>query len=418
MKFFLSITPQRKTFSTFYMVTVNALAINTRGVFFKFFKLFSLKVRKISRSSTIILRPFISTFYKVAENSNFPIFQFSNFPNFIWLLATKALFKKEHIYFLYYLFYKPSLEAKAKVNTMFSCYNKTSVNFKFTLGLKKFSLFVKQQEKFSMPVSGRSNYSTLNIKVNGDNSSNSPKDKFPFSLSSSIKYLDKYDDFSYKNRKFIKDKYYNKRGIYLWVNNSNNKSYVGKSVNLFNRLNKNYLSSDYINRNKNKMSICAAIYKYGIQNFSVYILEIIDLQEEIGSKLSKEFLSQRENYWHSIINPSYNIAAVLKPFTGINHYRFGKKLSDSVKIKISNSLKGRIQTEIEKANHVLGARKKKVYCFDWETKAFIMEFEGIRIMERVVKINNINIRQKIDTNKPFICCINNINYKLLLKSKK
>ena len=35
-------------------------------------------------------------------------------------------------------------------------------------------------------------------------------------------------------------------GIYLWVNNINNKSYVGKSVDLFNRLNKNYLSNSYI----------------------------------------------------------------------------------------------------------------------------------------------------------------------------
>ena len=90
--------------------------------------------------------------------------------------------------------------------------------------------------------------------------------------------------------------------------------------------------------------------------------------------MSKELLSQRENYWHNLINPSYNIAAILNPFTGVNHYRFGKNLSDSVKFKISNSLKGRKKYEIEKTNHVLGARKKKVYCLDWETKAFLMEF--------------------------------------------
>ena len=80
--------------------------------------------------------------------------------------------------------------------------------------------------------------------------------------------------FSIKNRKVIKEKYYNKTGIYLWV--INNKSYVGKSVNLFNRLNKNYLSNSYIFKNKEKMAICAAIYKYGINKFSFYILEIIE----------------------------------------------------------------------------------------------------------------------------------------------
>jgi hypothetical protein len=49
-----------------------------------------------------------------------------------------------------------------------------------------------------------------------------------------------------------------------------------------------------------------------------------------------------------------------------------------------------------------------------------MVFEGIRIMERIVNINNYYIRQKLDKNKPFFCNINGINYKLFapLKSKQ
>jgi group I intron endonuclease len=149
-------------------------------------------------------------------------------------------------------------------------------------------------------------------------------------------------------------------GIYLWVNNINNKSYVDKSVDLFNRLNKNYLSNSYIFKNKEKMAICSAIYKYGIDKFSFYILEIIEKPEldllygQPGANPDKELLSIRENYWHSIINPSYNIQTILNPFTGINHYRFGKKVTDSIRSKISTSLKGRIQSETEKLNHVLG----------------------------------------------------------------
>lgn len=87
-------------------------------------------------------------------------------------------------------------------------------------------------------------------------------------LLSYSKYLDKYSDFYIKNRQIIKEKYYNKTGIYLGVNNINNKSYVGNSVNLFNKLNKQYLSNSYIYKNKEKMAICAAIYKYGINKFS------------------------------------------------------------------------------------------------------------------------------------------------------
>ena len=190
-------------------------------------------------------------------------------------------------------------------------------------------------------------------------------------------------------------------GIYLWVNNINNKSYVGKSVDLFNRLNKNYLSNSDIFKNKEKLAICSAIYKYGIDKFSFYILEIIE-KPELDLLSDKELLSIRENYWHSIINPSYNIQTILNPFTGINHYRFGKKVTDSIRSQISTSLKGRIQSKTEKLNHVLGAhKKKKVYCYDWDTNTFSMVFEGIRIMERIVNRNNYYIRQKLDKNKPF-----------------
>lgn len=36
-----------------------------------------------------------------------------------------------------------------------------------------------------------------------------------------------------------------------------------------------------------------------------------------------------------------------------------KKVIDSIRSKISKSLKGRIQSETEKINHVLGVHKKK-----------------------------------------------------------
>ena len=44
----------------------------------------------------------------------------------------------------------------------------------------------------------------------------------------------------------------------------------------------------------------------------------------------------------------------------MNHYRFGKNLSDLVKFKISNSFKERKKYEIEKTNHVLEAYKKSL----------------------------------------------------------
>jgi GIY-YIG catalytic domain len=90
------------------------------------------------------------------------------------------------------------------------------------------------------------------------------KDK-NFNFKPSIKYLDKYNDFSYRDRTIIKQKYFKLKGIYLWINNINNKSYVGKSVNLYLRISKYFscsaLRTNYIYTNKSKMIICEAIFK-------------------------------------------------------------------------------------------------------------------------------------------------------------
>lgn len=232
-------------------------------------------------------------------------------------------------------------------------------------------------------------------------------------LSSILSNFDKYNDFSYNERSIIKQKYIKIPGIYLWVNNMNKKCYVGKSINLYLRFSK-YLSPSYINSNKNKMGICGAIFKYDINNFTFYILETFD-----KNKVSQKFLSEKENFWYQIIKPSYNIQSILQPFSGTNHYRFGTKLSESIKSKISNTLKGRFVSETKKINHILGAHKKCVFCYDWETEEFLMEFKGLRIMMRALNLKYLDaIRNKIDKNKPLQVTINGVNKKLLVLSSK
>jgi hypothetical protein len=115
---------------------------------------------------------------------------------------------------------------------------------------------------FPLSNTSKSTKNDLNIK--------GPKDKF-FDFSPSIDYVEKYNDFSYSGRSIIKIKYTKLQGVYLWINNINNKSYIGKSVNLYPRLSK-YFSSYYIKNNKLKMAICGAISKHSINNFTLYIL--------------------------------------------------------------------------------------------------------------------------------------------------
>lgn len=156
------------------------------------------------------------------------------------------------------------------------------------------------------------------------------KDKFK-SIQPAVNYIDKFTDYTYNGKTIIKQKYLKVKGIYLWVNEITGKSYVGKSINLYQRFNQ-YFSTYYINNTKSKMAICGAIFKYNIGNFTLYVLEVVD------SDKSKEWLSERENYWCELINPSYNIQSIIQPFTGANHYRFGSKLSEALKSKISNTL--------------------------------------------------------------------------------
>ena len=170
-------------------------------------------------------------------------------------------------------------------------------------------------------------------------------------------YIDKYTDFSYSERLIIKKKYNKIPAIYLWLNNINNKSYVGKSVNVYQRMSK-YFSKKYLINNKKKMAICGAIDKYGHNNFTFYILEIFN---KLDSPNISTLLRDRENYWYCLIKPSYNIQSILQPFSGKNHYRFGKTVPNYVKLKISNTLKGRIISEEVRVNHIAGSKKNKLF---------------------------------------------------------
>ena len=166
-----------------------------------------------------------------------------------------------------------------------------------------------------------------NNKINNNflNIATSSKDLFLTKLDGQeINYLDKYEDFSEYGKSIIRNKYKKIAGVYLWLNKENNRSYVGRSVNIYRRLSQ-YLSSTYISNNNKKMAICGSILKYGYTNFTFYVLEICK------NNISRKDFSERENYWFEKLKPSYNIQDILHPFSGSNHYRFGKNLDLNTK---------------------------------------------------------------------------------------
>ena len=69
-------------------------------------------------------------------------------------------------------------------------------------------------------------------------------------------------------------------------------------------------------------------------------------------------------------------------------------------------------------NHVKGAKKKAVYCYDLSNMKFVRKFEGQRIMVRELKISNINlIIRKLGKDAVFCARYNGEVIKWYIKSK-
>ena len=121
-----------------------------------------------------------------------------------------------------------------------------------------------------------------------------------------------------------------KIGIYCIENMINGNKYFGQSVNLKDRL---YGHKTKLKHNKHKnRHLQFSVNKYGLENFKFYIVEECDFS----------CLDERERYYISLYQTDnckfgYNIEP------GGSHGL--KTLSDQTKLKISESLKGRIFSE-------------------------------------------------------------------------
>lgn len=101
-----------------------------------------------------------------------------------------------------------------------------------------------------------------------------------------------------------------------------------------------------------------------------------------------------------MVKPSYNIAKIIDQFVGANHPCYGKVVAQEVRDKISKALTGRTLTTLEIENHLKGARKKVVYCYDVTTKKLVTTFESMRALSRQMNINRGILYRTIDKNKP------------------
>ena len=121
-----------------------------------------------------------------------------------------------------------------------------------------------------------------------------------------------------KNKKILIQENQNKTGIYRWINNITLDTYIGSSKNLSRRFNE-YLSLEYLNKNikKNNSIIYRAILKYTFSNFTLEILEYINIDN----------LLEREQFYLNNLKPTYNICKTAGS-------SLGRMLSKDLRLKL------------------------------------------------------------------------------------
>ena len=132
------------------------------------------------------------------------------------------------------------------------------------------------------------------------------------------------------NKSTIIEENKQKSGIYCWINKVNKKRYVGSAVDLSNRLLFYYLPSQiHYALTHSKSYIYSAIIKYGLQDFSLEILEYC----------SPDKLLIREKYYIDL-GAEYNIVQdpTLPPMSGRTHSEETKQILSEVERRESSQL--------------------------------------------------------------------------------
>ena len=150
-------------------------------------------------------------------------------------------------------------------------------------------------------------------------------------------------------------KYNHKAGIYKWENKINHKCYIGQSIDLGSRLRHHVYN---INNKRYDNPLYRAVHKYGIENFDISILEIVEHSETTRSDLDVLEVLYIEEY-NSYGKTGYNQTK------GGDGGILGYKFTDEQRKKVS---------ECSKA---CNKNKESVCIYNLNTKETI-QFESIQ----------------------------------------
>jgi len=203
----------------------------------------------------------------------------------------------------------------------------------------------------------------------------------------------------------------NKSGVYILINNKTKDFYIGSSLNLTKRM-----VSYYYYTNSDKLSrivIIRAMKKYGLENFSLGILEFCKKDSEICLSLEQKWLDKyKPNY--NVLNVAGNsfgfkhsidtIIKLKQKLKGENHPKFGTVSSFETKRAISEGIKNFYLTNIHPAKGLKGKLSaqygiggKLVFCYSKGGEELI--FPSINAAKLHFKVRWTFIKKNLDTEK-------------------
>lgn len=207
----------------------------------------------------------------------------------------------------------------------------------------------------------------------------------------------------------------NKAGVYMLLCNVTSKYYIGSSINLMNRL-KQYYSPTV--RQNNDFIIYRAMNKYGLDNFSLIILDICESDRTTCLTL--------EQLAFDIWKPEYNVLTVAGSPVGFIHSDETRALMSMLKTGDKNAFYGKTHTlevkqllkefnsgennpnygkkrSVETINKIIASsahRAKPVYCYTWEDKIYLGVYSSVNQMSKKLNLVRGTIQYCIKNQTP------------------
>ena len=209
-------------------------------------------------------------------------------------------------------------------------------------------------------------------------------------------------------QKKIIDENKHKSGIYMINNNINHKKYIGCAST--NKINSKF-RIHFIHFTGSKL-VAAEVRKYGIENFSFYILEYFPgfvKKENLSASHIK--LLDRENYYISLYSPEYNILNLTE--SSITNLKTEDN-SEEIKNSIENKGKRYIEERRELLSKIESLRNSNKELRNQVTKLFSKsvilydqigkihsKYSSIRTMAKAFNCSNKTINKAIKENTIF-----------------